>query len=168
LRWRQQVEEAKINEARLRGDAARQTSDARFDASFQLASGLQQAASQAWYVQRSVASGGPTREETGRGLILLQQQQQRYLGGISVTSSTKVVRASKESSKKARKRESEHREGGKHRRHKKSKDRDGSRSLSESSGGVAKRSIEELRESRLLREAAERRRAAQAQVGRIL
>lgn len=41
-----QAEAAKMEEVKRRGDPARQTSDARFDESFRLANGLQQAANQ--------------------------------------------------------------------------------------------------------------------------
>eukprot|EP00192_Tetraselmis_astigmatica_P021435 CAMPEP_0117655072 /NCGR_PEP_ID=MMETSP0804-20121206/4083_1 /TAXON_ID=1074897 /ORGANISM="Tetraselmis astigmatica, Strain CCMP880" /LENGTH=264 /DNA_ID=CAMNT_0005461397 /DNA_START=423 /DNA_END=1217 /DNA_ORIENTATION=+ len=156
--WR--AEAVKAEETKKRGDPSRQTSDARFDASFQLAHGLQCAASSAWYVRPTVAS-------SGHGMGSSPPQHLGSIAYIDLGAKSKSKDRKDKSSKSHKKYWKHKKEKGEQRRSR--KDEGGHRydaALARESSGATKKSVEVLREERVAREALERRRALQAQVGR--
>eukprot|EP00873_Tetraselmis_striata_P046391 jgi/Tetstr1/466655/TSEL_011143.t1 len=136
-------------QARLRGDPSRQTSDARFDQSFQLASGLQKAADQAWYMQPAELPerGAPSGEVRVLGEVVL------------------IDRVKTPADLRTEKRHKGHK--SKDRRKDKGRRRDKGRGEESGGrrGGVAKKSIAELRAERATREATEKLRAQRAMLG---
>ena len=106
---------------------------------------------QAWYVQ-------PTT--TGSS----QAEPQLHRGSISYVDFDAKGKASKEKRQKSSKHKKEKKRSRKEKHSRRDSDRDG---VGRSASGVAKKSVQQLREERMAREAVERRRALQAQVGRL-
>lgn len=137
--------------ARQRGDPSTQTSDARFDQSFQLASGLQRAADQAWYMQPADMDD-LERHEVEAG------NNGKFLGGAVLIDRVKTVG----DLRKERKRRKHHnsRDGKKDWKREREENRGGRR------GKKAKlKSIADLRAERAAREATERLRGQRAMLG---